>query len=82
MNKLSFITGREAVGFMPKAEKAATKAAEYFNPTAVTGTQKSVTKQAEAGMTPAVESYVASHAGINPVTVDSTKAGANIEYFG
>lgn len=82
MNKLSFITGREAMGAMPKLKQSANKAAGYFSPSALTGTPKTVAKQAEADMTPAVKSYVASHAGINPVTVDSTKAGANIEYFG
>jgi len=82
MNKLAFITGREAMGTMPKVKKAATEAAGYFNPSAVTGPQKNVAKKVETGMTPAVKSYVASHAGINPVTVDSAKAGANIEFFG
>ena len=82
MNKLTFITGRESVGFAPKAKKAATEVAGYFSPTALTGTQKNVAKTAEAKMSPAVESYVASHAGINPVNVDSAKSGAKIEYLG
>ena len=82
MNKLTVITGRESVGFAPRVKKAATEAIGYFRPAALTGTQKNVAKKAEAKMSPAVESYVASHAGINPVNVDSAKSGAKIEYFG
>lgn len=82
MNKLSFITGREATGTMPKLKQSANKVAGYFSPSALTGTPKDVAKKAEADLSPAVKSYVASHAGINPVTVDSAKAGAKIEYFG
>lgn len=83
MSNVSFITGRESVLVNPKeAAKTASKVAGYFNPCAPIGKPKNVEQAVKNEISPAVKSYMKSHAGINPVTTDSAKAGSTMEYFG